>query len=532
MKTLQYSSVDPAEIEKDEPSFGLEVLDSNGRVIAWTTDGVSEGQSAECLALHEHLKRNDERRRLAREHKKKQARPKKKTKKSKPSRRAKSTPATKWLRQLICPLVFGEKTPEGVRPSLTKEQFQQRWNLGWGLPSVSNYRLLDHFAGKETLYFFGQGRRRAPNMLVVIDIDVQKSKGLGSAKGAKAFADHLKRIWPDLYFEPSTNGKGIHCYFVLAKWRCTASDVNAALKRFEKWLRAEASKSKADIEVVEVKGTCMALQFADRKIESVKYGMFAKLPRDVSRFSEWERTTVIRAEDLMSRRFDVVEEPETAKNDFPSSTIVSVKKKSASGSVSGRIISMDELASIPAYERLYREWVGPVDLKARKFSVAPHDFAVAMVILRHYKADPNADGSLPCRRVEKLWAALFDAGDVDRPWNHHRWKAIRDFLSERGHIDWRDHRYEYGAVAQDGTIKRGIACKWTISDEFDSTLEKISTLPDSEGGASFVDTAIRQLIRTQGNGENLRPQPFLLRMEIEKQFWWRAYEACEHLFAA
>ena len=178
----------------------------------------------------------------------------------------------------------------------------------------------------------------------------------------------------------------------------------------------------------------------------------------------------------------------------------------AAGSVSGRVISDEELASIPQFERLYREWVGPAGLCARKFVVTEHDFAVAMVLLRHFKTDPNADGSLPCRRVEKIWTALFNAGDVSRPWNHHRWKAIRDFLSGQGHIDWTDHRYEYGAVVQDGTVKKGIACKWSISDEFDWTLEQVSSLPAlKRGEASFVDTAIRHLIPKQGNGENLRP---------------------------
>jgi hypothetical protein len=65
-----------------------------------------------------------------------------------------------------------------------------------------------------------------------------------------------------------------------------------------------------------------------------------------------------------------------------------------------------------------------------------------MVLLRHFKADGNFDKSLPCRRVAELWTGLYEAGDIDRGWNHHRWKVIRDFLSARGHIDWTDNRYE------------------------------------------------------------------------------------------
>ncbi|HEX4146829.1 MAG TPA: hypothetical protein VHY91_25250 [Pirellulales bacterium] len=440
---------------------------------------------------------------------------------------------------------YGDLTPDGVRPSVTKNSFIGRWNQKIGLPSLPNYRLFDHFQGKDTLYFLGNGRYWAKRTLVMIDIDVLKSKGLGSPAGASRFAQHLTTIWPDLYFEPSTNGKGIHGYFVLWKRQYGATQVNNALKRLEKWLRAEAKKVNADIEQVEIKGTCPDIEFTGSLMQSVKYGYFAKIPRDISRFAEWEKTTVLRVQDLESRTFDVVvaAEPESVKQ--PESLVkVSVPQTvkparqlgtAMAGSVSGRFISDDELASIPQFERLYQEWVGPVGLKARKFSVTAHDFAVAMVILRHYKADPNSDGSLPCRRIEKIWTALFHAGDIDRPWNHHRWKAIRDFLSANGHIDWTDHRYEYSTVATDDrrTKKKGIACKWSITDGYDWTLARVASLPTCrEGEASFVDTAIQHLIPTQGNGENLKPTPFLLRVELEQKFWFRAYEACELLFAA
>ena len=490
----------------------------------------NEPIASDEVEFRRYMDANNARRKEARKKEKALARKFKKIKN--PQRRAASTPATKWLREMICRLVFGEKTPEGVRPSITKEQFRDRWNGRWGLPSLSNYRLLDHFAGKETLYYFGNGRNWAKETLVMIDIDVMKARGLGSSEGAKAFAQHLNQLWPNLYFETSTNGQGIHGYFVLRKWQWNAAEVNAALKRMEKWLRAEARRTDADIEQVEIKGLCLDMELQDRKVQSLKYGTFAKLPREVSRFSEWEKTTTMRVEDLLSKRFDVAEEAVEISDPVKRTTSVC---GSVCGSVSGKIISEQELASIPAFETLYREWVGATDLKARKFTVSPHDFAVAMVILRHYKANPNPDGSLPCRRVEKLWTALFDSEAICRPWNHHRWKAIRDFLSFNGHIDWIENRYEYGTVTQDDgtTSQKGIACKWAITDEFSRTLEEVAAIPaSSRGGASFVDTAIHNLIPLQGFGENLRPTPFPIRVELEQKFWLRAYEACETLCAA
>ena len=481
-------------------------------------------------------------------------------KKPQPKRRAKKTQEIAWLKELICPFVYGDKTPDGVRPSVTKQTFVGRWNMGMGLPSLPNYKLLDHFQGKETLYFVANGWDQCNRTLGNIDIDVLKSKGLGSPEGAKRFAEHLKQIWPDLYFEVSTNGKGLHGYFILWKSQIGAERTNAALKRFEKWLRAEAKRTNADIEQVEIKGTCLDITLEGRLVQSVHYGSFAKLPRDVSRFDEWQHTTVLRVQDLETSLFDedvvpevypdvkasvpVVKLPVTVVA-LPLPKLVVSAKINAAGSVSGsvsgsvtnKVINEEELAGIPVFESLYREWVGPNDLMAGKFRVTAHDFAVAMVILRHFKSDPNNDGSLPTRRVGEMWTGLFNAGDVTRGWNHHRWKVIRDFLSARGHIDWKEHRYEYGTVVLDENgvkdvkqSQRGIACKWAIAEEFNDHLTFI--IACKTGEASFVDTRKRNLIPSQGKGENLKPEPFLLRVEMEQQFWSRAYEACEAICAA
>jgi len=59
-----------------------------------------------------------------------------------------------------------------------------------------------------------------------------------------------------------------------------------------------------------------------------------------------------------------------------------VKEAIVAGSVSNKFVNEDELTAIPAFERLYREWVGPNDLMAGKFRVTAHDFAVMMVLLR------------------------------------------------------------------------------------------------------------------------------------------------------
>lgn len=123
-------------------------------------------------------------------------------------------------------------------------------------------------------------------------------------------------------------------------------------------------------------------------------------------------------------------------------------------------------------------------------------------------------------------------GDVDRPWNHHRWKAIRDFLSKQGHIDWIDNRYCYGEIV-DGEFVRGIACKFSITDEFADSLDVVATVKTTTtGGASFVDTSVAGFVRLKGNGRPLVPERFPIRAERERLFWKTAYEASETLWAA
>ena len=459
-------------------------------------------------------------------------------KKAKKARRkAKSTPPMIWLKDLICSLVYGEKTSVGVRPSLEKKELIGFWNQDLQLPKLANYRLEDHFNLVKTYYFFGNGDPKDDLTLVMIDIDVQKSLGLGTPAGALAFAEHLRRVrFPGLYFEPSTNGNGIHAYILVRKLGRSATEVNAALRRLQAWLVAESERVNADIELVEVKGTCLDVTFNFGMMESVKYGFFAKLPREAHRFNEWQATTVLALAEIEGSLYDVKTEPETcnipAVDPSTSTTVKKPKKRIVAGSVTGKFITDEALACIPRYEALYNQMTGGKNLKARKFAVTAHDFAIALVLLRFFKNNANPDDSLPTRRVAKLWTALYSAGDVQRPWNHHRWKAIRDFLSKQGHLDWIDNRYCYGEIV-DGEFVRGIACKFWITDEFADALDIVATATTpTTGGASFVHTSVAGFVRLKGNGRPLVPERFPIRAERERLFWKAAYEASGTLWAA
>jgi hypothetical protein len=193
------------------------------------------------------------------------------------------------------------------------------------------------------------------------------------------------------------------------------------------------------------------------------------------------------------------------------------------GSISGQLISDGELALLPHYERFYRKLVGPVDLKATAgFTVNAHDFAVACVLLRFFKKNPNPDGSLPHRRAKALWSELHVKGQVHRPFNDRRWTRIRNWLSEHGHIEWEDERFQAPNPAQG---LNPIACKWSITDEFFDLLDSIRLHKEE---ASFVDS----LVVKNGSGRWLSPRLFPIQLGNDINFWTDAEIRINLLFAA
>jgi hypothetical protein len=419
-------------------------------------------------------------------------------------RAAKQSPMMLWLREHTFADVYGsEKSVDGgreTRPSYCKLTYQFKRNSRRWVRRMVNYDYQDHFDEKATHYFFG--RPDGEYTLVMIDIDVLKKLGLGTTEGAWKFAEHLKNLWPNLYFEPSTGGKGVHGYLVVRKPGHDAAAVNEFLKRLQDWLRAEAAN--ADIELVEVKGTLPDIRFDGKAVTALKYGQFAKIPRCEDRFEELKKTTVLDIEQPLPLNSGQVV------NNIPATAKVG---SATCGSISGRNISDEELALIPEYERLY-ESLG-LDVRHKRYRVEAHDFAVLCVLLRFFFANRNADDSLPVRRVEKFWAALYDCGDVRRPFNHHRFKVLRDYLSEHGHIEWVDHRYECPEGDKDG-----IACKWRLTEHFFGLLDSVG----EQGGASFV--VIEEF--KKGTGLHKTPTPCLIRAERQQKWWKWAVERLDN----
>jgi hypothetical protein len=124
-------------------------------------------------------------------------------------------PACPQLRRLISPYDHGLKFRGRVLHCNRNERVVRDLNSRGWVHGMTAAAMRQHFTGESTVYFTADGRVRTPETLLMVDIDCH---GTGTYEAAVAFARHLRdHHFPDLYFEPSTNGNGVHAYLLLDK---------------------------------------------------------------------------------------------------------------------------------------------------------------------------------------------------------------------------------------------------------------------------------------------------------------------------
>ena len=414
------------------------------------------------------------------------------------TRRATTTPPAAWIKSIVSALYYGKLKPVGTeytsngsvvklspRPVRKKEFYLGKKLTAKSFAEIPNYLLQDHWANAETLYYVSDGSPKARWALLMLDIDVHKT---GSTTEAKRFAKILESHFPGLYWEPSTNGRGIHCYLLLDKLGLDAGSVNnLALNRLQPFLRALVDQHGINVELVEIKGTAPVVSFDYGRVAALKCGTLAKIPRNVSRFHEWESTAKITVAQLLGNRFDVEVSPAKI-----------VAYSSRAGSTSGAKFGKDVLSRL--------DWVAeglkpqlaalgaPNQLNnGRSRLITPLDYAIALMI--HSVCPPNSDGTMPYASVREVWQSLYHSGAITRAWNSSKYTAIRNWFSEQGQINWTDNRF--WCDGGDGKRTKGIACKFTVNADL-LALYDLST----QQTASFRYTCLSN----RGNGQNLRPK--------------------------
>jgi len=387
----------------------------------------------------------------------------------------KSTPLS-WLMSVTSGLDIGKKVFSKKRNEChpihlnSNDNIQRHFeNLRWGSPSWLKYRLSNkalkkHCLGDATYYFAGASESYKPYSLTMIDVDCHNS---GSLDGALSYLQYLRdHHFPNLYYEPSTNGNGGHGYFLLDKEEMGSQGIKPILsQQLDPWLNELAAEF--DVELVEVKGLPPELTWGSDQYELLTYksGCLAKVPRGlIDRFDELKNTTVVTSSEL--RRLPVVGKETTS---------VVLSLSSSPKSISGchfRREQLDGLKEGGQYHSVAVALMSGEEWKTTsRACVTVMDMAIMLMIGEFLTDNMNSDGSMPTARWEMLWKSLSKSGDVERSWDHKRFKLLRDRLSSLGLIHWEDSSYRLGWTKDNGEYVKGTAAKWKFSVEL---MEKLS----------------------------------------------------------
>jgi len=321
--------------------------------------------------------------------------------------------------------------------------------MRWSAPQRLSLKLLrEHFEGRETLYFTGseEGHRYT---LLMIDVDCH---GCGTVGGAMEFLQHLRDHYlPDLYYEVSTHGNGGHGYVIIDKTGYTNAAYNRIALDWGEWLRRVLASTAFDVENVEIKGTCPVIQWGKVKGEVVSYkaGVYAKMPRDASRYEEWKDTTVLTVQMLKDMMTNTpLAEPEPQK----------LETMRQAGSVSWEKMAARAEEMLPLAQQLLpkRQTISP---KSR-VTAGPEEVSVVLALLEFFSLHPNADGSMPTKRFKSVWDSMYEKQLVSHAWNDKVFAFVRNLLSDAGLVEWIDPTYTTGRAA-----------KWKASARFWAAVE-------------------------------------------------------------
>jgi hypothetical protein len=389
-----------------------------------------------------------------------------------PRKRSKTTPGTAWFKLFACQEQFGyvlrSQTPHYQNPTtaiLDAHNFKSYFNHKKGrreycrTRKITNYMFDNHNNRTHNLYYTNKFSRDG-EMLIMIDIDVNKSLGEGSKEGAYAFAIHLRGIFgQQLYIEPSTSGNSFHCYLRIRNNIHYYKDVINALKHLEKFLTSESKKNNFDIELVELKGHPGIIIYENRTAKTVKFGQLAKVPFGLKdRLEELQKTSVVTIDEILSDKFKIKEEK---------------LERKKSGSISGNFVKKVEIEKMKIYEEIFDSMFGDKikikrsekTQKSQNWNVDKKYFAATVLIMRFIKANNPKNSST--KRFEEIWKALYNAGDLEICWNKKVFLYIKSLLNDRGFIHWVDNRFDYRSVSGG----KGVATEWVLSDQFEEKTE-------------------------------------------------------------
>jgi hypothetical protein len=303
----------------------------------------------------------------------------------------------------------------------------------------------------------------------------------------KALNDRLRHYIPGLLDGTVTARGGSNWLVVTTReckggnvWHSTTTDkeYNALIVEFQR--RLQLLGADLDIEHIEVKGKVYERNEENGQLLSVKCGDLLKCPTE----DKYVDQKPISFEELKALVASLPVTPYAAPAATPVSPQSPKATKRKAGSFHARTLTDEQIANLDTLALKVDAWFkdrprtapGRHAITARRFA----EILTALVVL-----EPNADGSNPYKRHEKFINAMCDEGHFEHRYRHEVYKAVRDYLSHCGLLNWQDHTYSFG----DGTSK-GRACKFKAAQEL---VEAVTNVLDglTKQQSTLITTSIR-----------------------------------------
>lgn len=363
------------------------------------------------------------------------------------------------------------------------------------LKTLTNKDFNRHFAGQETCYFTASSL--CAETLLYLDLD--NHDGQKSAKPCAAWLrDHYL---PGLYFEASDNG--VRC-FPRVKIDCANStQVRLYAKKLNRWLKYVTQGW--GLTEAAIKGTPEQSTWDQHSGQwRTRCGVLGALPRDVKRFEDWQRSTLLTFDDI-----DRLEATVPKGYREPSN-------KQGSNRDSGNC-HVDE-RHLLAVAWLKKQHALPT---LRKGRLTDKHVATLLAQLEYCSKTPNPDGSLPVARIE----ALHNVMSLDFAYDPERTATVCRWLTALGKIDVKDNRYWYAPKKDLPFSVRGggQARRWGLTQEALSEIEGVRQVKLFSGNETLERETKREtyLIRSISWSPTLVVEYIGIRPDelIEFQHW-------------
>ena len=253
------------------------------------------------------------------------------------------------------------------------------------------HEIRDHHAGRRTLFASANPARANPVVQAQVDLDAEEYT---PAHEADAFMGFLRdRLFPGLYWEPSTRGHGRHGLVWVLKRGLFVHQVRNAFDHLDAQVKRVFAEYKAlnpetTLRGVEIKGHPPIERYLGHQLADIQLGQLRKVFRpSIDRLDEYMASTVLTVFEVMALDYQprmVLEGVEQAENN------IHPENSSTKGHPLPQRL-LDAMESIA-------HWLkgqGWENLEAGPFVANLRDAASYLMTVYWCSGDMNQDGTLP-----------------------------------------------------------------------------------------------------------------------------------------